>query len=289
MERRTELECYRKAELETVVSVDGNVRVDRLPVPAFGVAHQVTAGGHAPALIAEGQHDFDNFDGLVSDDQVKGKCRNVQVKSAFVIFGLVADAAGTVTQHQAHVQALGGLGQHVLEKVAKAVLQADTDEVEFLEFAYGGEPHAAKHQTGMVETSGQLQVGVGENAQVVEGLVTVNGGVVVQGVAMVAKDGRDTCSVFREGAVVAPDGDNGEGESRFEGHALGNRSAHVPVAVQHRGEVGDDGLHIARTVEYPSISTRAIFKSGDGLVDGGVALVVHGVRHSRQAQSCNQK
>ena len=145
MERRTELECYRKAELETVVSVYGNVRVDRLPVPAFGVAYQVSARCHAPALIAEGQHDFDNLNRLVSDDQVKGKCRNVQVKSALVIFGLVADAAGTVTQHQAHVQALGGLGQHVLEKVAKAVLQADTDEVEFLELAYGGEPHAAKH------------------------------------------------------------------------------------------------------------------------------------------------
>ena len=107
---------------------------------------------HFGALVSEGHHDFDKADGLVANDDCEICRRNVEIKFAFVVLGTVADAAGVVTEDDAHVKRLGSGRQHVLEEMAETVLQAETEQVKFAEFANGWQKHSAEHYAGMVET-----------------------------------------------------------------------------------------------------------------------------------------
>ena len=49
--------------------------------------------------------------------------RNIKFQFAVKVSGAVADAAGVVAVYEAHVERLGCLGEHVLEKVTEAVLE----------------------------------------------------------------------------------------------------------------------------------------------------------------------
>jgi len=181
---------------------------------------------------------------------------------------------------------LRGGGQLVAEQVPKAVLQAKAKQVEPLQFANGGEHHKAEHGTGVVKACAKLQVGVGEKAEPVQGLVAVNGpvGRGAVRVAVGAKDGRNLFRVpefinLGKLLVVASNGDKRNGKPRFKGETLRDARAHVPVAVQNIAQVVDDGLYVTGTVKESSdtrVWVGTVLKGGERLVNGGPALVVHG-------------
>lgn len=116
--------------------------------------------------------------------------RNIEAKLAIEFVGTVADGTGVVSINNTHVKRLGGFREHVLEEVSEAVLESDAEQAEFTEVADGGQVHHAEYGSEVVETCAHLQVGVGEYAETVQGLDSVNGVGRSFRVAVVAKDSR---------------------------------------------------------------------------------------------------
>lgn len=191
--------------------------------------------------------------------------RNIEAKLAIEFVGAVADAAGIVTVNNAHVKRLGGFREHVLEKVPEAVLESDAEQAEFTEVADGGQVHHAEYGSEVVEACAHLQVGVGEYAETVQGLDSVNGVGRCFRVAVVAKDSRLAIVAL----VVIANGDDRNREARFKRETLRYGSACIPVAVEHVAQVVDNGLDVTGTIAVLAV------ERGHGFKLGGPTAIVH--------------